>query len=144
MKNQVYYEDISAGAEIPHQIVETISTRSIMKWAAAVRDFYEIHYDKDFARAVGMRDVIAHGPYKCALLSRLLLEWIGEEGRLHRIKCMHKASNFPGEKLICRGRIKGKYQKEGRNFVECEVWAENQDGTVSAPGSALISLPSRA
>jgi acyl dehydratase len=61
MSKQVYFEDITAGDEIPHRVVETLTTRSIVKWAAAVKDFYEIHYDKDFARAVGMRDVIAQG-----------------------------------------------------------------------------------
>jgi acyl dehydratase len=141
MSKQVYFEDITAGDEIPHRVVETLTTRSIVKWAAAVKDFYEIHYDKDFARAVGMRDVIAHGPNKCALLSRLLLEWMGEGGKLHRISCTHKASNYPGDKLTCRGRIKEKYVEGGRNYVKCEVWVENQDGVIAAPGTALISLP---
>jgi acyl dehydratase len=143
MEIQVYFEDIAIGEEIPHQVVETLTTRSIVKWAAAVKDFYEIHYDKDFARAVGMRDVIAHGPNKCALLSRLLLEWIGEGGTLHKISCTHKASNFPGDKLTCKGKIKDKYRKDGRNYVECEIWVENQDGIVAAPGTALISLPEK-
>jgi acyl dehydratase len=97
---------------------------------------------KDFARSVGMRDIIGHGPYKCALLSRLLLEWMGEAGILHKIYCQHKASNFPGDKLTCKGRVKDKYSKDGRNYVECEVWVENQDG-IAAPGSALVSLPGK-
>jgi acyl dehydratase len=143
MKTQVYFEDIKVGEEISHHVVETLTARSIVKWSAAVKDFYEIHYDKDFARAVGMRDVIAHGPYKCALLSRLLLEWVGEAGTLHKISCTHKASNFVGDKLTCKGKIKGKYRKDGRNYVEFEVWVENQDGIVAAPGTALISLPEK-
>ncbi len=141
MSAQLRFEDIKIGQEIPHQVKETLTTRSIVKWAAAVKDFYEIHYDKDFARAVGMRDIIAHGPNKCALLARLMLEWIGEQGILHKISCTHKASNFPGETLICKGKITNKYTKEGRNYLECEVWVENQDGVVAAPGLALVSLP---
>jgi len=141
MATQVQFEDLNIGQDIPHTLKERLSTRSIMKWAAAVKDFYEIHYDKDFARAMGLRDVIAHGPYKCALLSRFVLEWIGESGTLHKISCTHKASNFPEETLTCRGKVSNKYTKEGRNYVECEVWVENQDGIVAAPGKALISLP---
>ena len=141
MKSQIRYDDITPGQEIPHQVKETLTTRSIVKWAAAMRDFYEIHYDKDFARAMGMRDVIAHGPNKCALLARMMMEWIGVQGRLHKISCTHKASNFPGEILICKGKVTSKYTKDGRNYVECEVWVENQDGVVAAPGSALVSLP---
>ena len=143
MKTQPYFEDIRVGEEIPLQVREPLSTRGLVKWAAAVRDFYEVHYDKDFARSIGLRDVIAHGPNKCALLGRLMTEWIGEAGRLHRLSCTHKASNFPGETLVCRGRVKDTYSRDGRHYVECEVWVENQDGVVAAPGAATVSLPSR-
>ena len=143
MKATVYYEDIEPGQDIPHQVKETFTSKSLVKWAAAARDFYEIHYDKDFARAAGMPDVIAHGPNKLALLERMLQEWMGEQGRLHKITVTHKASNFPGETLICKGKITKKYVKDGKNFVECEIWAENQNGLVCVPGTAIVSLPSK-
>jgi acyl dehydratase len=143
MKDEVYYEDIETGQDIPHQVKEMLTTRGLVKWAAAARDFYEIHYDKDFARSAGMPDVIAHGPYKLALLERLLQEWMGDLGRLLKISCTHKASNFPGETLTGKGKITKKYVKDGRNMVECEIWVENQNGLVSVPGTAVISLPSK-
>ena len=143
MTAKLYYEDIEAGHDIPHQVKEPLTTRSIVKWAAAVKDFYEIHYDKDFARSAGMPDVIAHGPNKLALLARLVQEWIVEEGKLHKISCTHKASNFPGETLVCKGKIAKKYVKDGRHYVECELWVENQNGLICAPGAALVSLPSK-
>jgi acyl dehydratase len=143
MNTPLYFEDVSIGQEIPHSIKETLTTRSVVKWAAAVKDFYEIHYDKDFARLMGMPDIIAHGPNKCALLSRLLLEWIGEQGRLHKLTCTHKASNFPGETLLCKGKVKNKYSQDGKNYVECELWVENQTGKIAAPGLATVSLPAK-
>ena len=143
MKAEIYYEDIEIGQDIPHQIKETLTARSFVKWAAAVRDFYEIHYEKDFALSAGLPAVIAHGPYKLALLERMLQEWMGDLGRLHKISCTHKASNFPGETLIGKGRIAKKYVKDGRNTVECDIWMENQNGLICVPGSAVISLPSK-
>jgi len=143
MKAKVYYEDVEIGRDIPHQVKELLTTRSLVKWAAAVKDFYEIHYDKDFARSTGLPDVIGHGPNKLALLGRMLQEWMGEQGKLHKISCTHKASNFPGETLICKGKIAKKYVKDGRNYVECEIWVENQNGVICAPGSATVSLPSK-
>ena len=132
MEAQRYFEDVEIGNEIPALVKEEITSQSLVKWAAAMRDFYPVHYDKDFALNQGLRDVIAHGPYKCALLGRLMLEWTGEGGILHKLSCSHRASNFPGETLICRGKAVKKYVKEGRNYIECEVWVENQDGVVSA------------
>lgn len=143
MKAEIYYEDIEISRDIPHQVKETLTARTFIKWASAARDFYEIHYDKDFARSVGLSDVIAHGPYKLALLERMLQEWMGDRGRLHKISCTHKASNFPGEILTCKGKIAKKYMKDGLNIIECDIWVENQNGLVCAPGSAVISLPSK-
>jgi acyl dehydratase len=143
MKAEIYYEDVEIGQDIPHLVKETLTAKSFVRWAAAARDFYEIHYDKDFARSVGLPDVIAHGPYKVALLERMLQEWMGDLGRLQKIFCTHKASNFPGETLTCKGKIAKKYVKDGRNIVECDIWVENQNGLVSVPGSAVISLPSK-
>ena len=143
MKAPLYFEDVVVGQDIPNQITEPLTTRSVVLWAAAVRDFYEIHYDKDFAVNMGMPAIISHGPHKCALLSRLVLEWIGETGRLHKLFCSHKSSNFPGETLIGKGKVKDKYSKDGKNYIECELWIENQDGKIAAPGSAIVSLPSK-
>ncbi len=48
MGKQVFYEDVEVGMEIP-PLVKTPSTRQLVMWAGASGDYYEIHYDKDFA-----------------------------------------------------------------------------------------------
>ena len=103
MKTQPYFEDIRVGEDIPLQVREPLSTRSLVKWAAAVRDFYEVHYDKDFARSIGLKDVIAHGPNKCALLGRLMTEWIGEAGRLHRLSARTRRAISPARPWSAAG-----------------------------------------
>ena len=143
MNAPLYYEDVVVGQDIPVKVDEPVTTRSVVMWAAAVRDFYEIHYDKDYAVNMGMPAIISHGPQKCALMSHLMLEWIGETGRLHKLFCTHKASNFPGQTLITKGKVKNKYTKDGNNYVECELWVEDQNGKIAAPGSALVSLPAK-
>jgi acyl dehydratase len=139
---QLYFEEVNIGDEIPALVKEELTTKTFVKWAAAVRDFYPVHYDTDFAKNLGLRGVIAHGPYKLALLARLMREWMGEQGELLKLDCQHRGSNYAGETLICRGRVTNKYVQEPQNLVECEVWVENQEGDVSAPGSAVVALPS--
>ena len=142
-KRQLYFEDIEVGGKIPTQLRNELTTKTFLEWAAAVRDFYPVHYDKDFALSMNLPGVIAHGPYKLALLGRLVMEWIGEQGVLHKLSCEHRAPSYVGETILCRGKVTNKYLLEGKNYVECEVWVENQDGVVAAPGSATVSLPSR-
>ena len=142
-RNQLYFEDVEVGSEIPVTVRETTTTQVLVEWAAAVRDFYAVHYDKNFAQSLGFPEVIVHGPYKCALLGRLMLQWIGEQGSLLELRCEHRRSNLAGETLICRGVVKEKYVREHRGYVRTEIWVENQDGVISAPGSALVCLPER-
>jgi len=140
---KLFFEDVEEGIAIPHELRIQITTQQLVKWAGAVDDYYPVHYDKDYAQAVGLPTVIVHGPFKCALLARLMTEWIGEPGVLRKIACQHRGMNVPGEILICKGRVSRKYIDGGENLVECEVWVENQEGKISAPGRATVSLPSR-
>ncbi|MBK6764513.1 MAG: dehydratase [Micrococcales bacterium] len=55
---------------------------NLVMYAGASGDFNPIHWSESFAKAVGLPDVIAHGMYTQAQLSRLLVEWAGDPGRI--------------------------------------------------------------
>lgn len=55
---------------------------NLVMYAGASGDFNPIHWNEPFAKAVGLPDVIAHGMYTQAQLGRLLVEWLGDPGRL--------------------------------------------------------------
>jgi len=139
----MFFEDVKEGAAIPHEVRLEITTRRLVKWACVAGDYFEIHYDKDYALAVGLPGIIVHGPLRCALLARLLTEWAGDQGMLRKLACRHRKMDFPGDTLISKGRTLRKYQEGALNLVDCEVWIENQEGQVSTPGNATVSLPSR-
>ena len=86
MSQQVYFEDVQEGQEIPTLTEKGTSQRLVM-WAAGSGDFYQIHYDKDFAQRTGLPDRITHGALKHALLGRMLHEWVGDQGRVRRVAC---------------------------------------------------------
>ncbi|TMC01487.1 MAG: hypothetical protein E6J30_12110 [Chloroflexi bacterium] len=54
---------VKAGEEIP-ELVKHPTTRQLVQYAGASGDFYEIHYDQDFARGVNLPGVILHGLLK--------------------------------------------------------------------------------
>ena len=45
---QVYFEDVSEGQEIP-KLAQNCDSQRLVFWAAGSGDYYQIHYDKDFA-----------------------------------------------------------------------------------------------
>ena len=141
MTKQLFYEDVSDGMEM--LLSKQPTTRQLVVWAGASNDLYELHYDKDFARSTGVPDVLIHGRLKAALLGQLLTDWMGEKGSLRKLTCNYRGMDFPGQELLCKGKVTKKYIKDGEHFVECEVWTENPKGDKTSPGSAVVVLPSR-
>ena len=142
MAEQVHFEDINEGDEIP-TLVKNCSTQQLVQWAAASGDFYQIHYDPDFARSTGLEGIIVHGALKNAFLGQLLHDWVGAEGTVKKFGCSYRGMDMPVQEITCRGVISKKYQEGDQNFVELEIWTENPQGQKTTPGSAVVTLPSR-
>lgn len=139
---QIYYEDVQEGSDIP-TLEKTPTTRTLVQWAGASGDFFELHYDKDFAKSMGYPNVLVHGRLEAAYLTQLLTDWIGDKGQIKKISVQYRGNAFPGQKLLCKGKVTKKYQKDGQNLVEAEIWVENPEGQKITPGSAIVALPSK-
>lgn len=140
--SQLFYEDVNEGMDIP-SLVKHPTTRQLVKWAGASGDYYEIHYDKDFALNSGLPGIIVHGWLTISFVAQMITNWIGDEGTLKKIGCSYRGMHPVGEDLICKGKVTGKYVKDGESYVECEVWAENPRGEKTTPGNATVVLPLR-
>ena len=142
MAEQLYYEDVVVGSEVT-PLVKQPTTRQLVKWAGASGDYYEIHYDKDFAQSLGLPGVIVHGQLVCGFMGQLMTDWIGEQGVLRKLTCSYKGMNYPGETIICKGRVSKKYVEGGVHCVECSLWAENPQGEKTVTGRAVVVMPTR-
>jgi acyl dehydratase len=139
---QVYYEDVEVGMELP-TLVKTPTPQQLVKWAGASGDFYQIHYDKDFAIKNGLPGIIVHGLLTCAFLGQMLTDWIGEEGTLKKYGVSYRGMHLPYQEIYCKGKVTNKYIQNGDHIVECEIWSENPKGEKCVPGTATVILPSR-
>jgi acyl dehydratase len=142
MADQVYFDDVKEGDEIP-KLVKNCSTQQLVLWAAGSGDFYQIHYDKDFAQGTGLKGLIVHGALKHAFLGQLVHDWAGDGGRIKKFGCQYRGMDEPNQEIVCRGVVTKKYQQNGDNVVELEVWTENPAGQKTTPGTATVALPSR-
>ena len=139
---QLQWQDVEEGMEIP-TLVKNPTTRQLVRYAGASGDFYEIHYDKDFAIGNNLPGPILHGALKNAFLGQLITDWIGEGGTLRRLACQYRGMDEPGKPLYCKGKVARKYMDDGRYLVDCDIWLENSGGQTTTPGSATVELPSR-
>lgn len=142
MAEQRYYEDIVVDSEIT-PLVKQPTTRQLVMWAGATGDYNQIHYDKDFAQSRGLPGVIVHGQLACSFLGQLMTDWMGELGTLRKLTCNYRGMNFPGEALICKGKVNKKYVEDREHYVECSIWTENVKGEKTVSGMAVIIIPSR-
>jgi hydroxyacyl-ACP dehydratase HTD2-like protein with hotdog domain len=126
---------VQVGEEIP-ELVKHPTTRQLVKYAGAQGDFYEIHYDQDFARSVSLPGVILHGLLKAAFLGQLVTDWLGDRGTLKTFEVSYRGIDQPGRPYRCRGRI----TKVDGAEVELEVWGEDPDGNRTTVGSAAVSM----
>lgn len=142
MAKKVSYEDIKVGDEIP-KLVKNPTTQQLVMYAGASGDFYQIHYDHHFAVKGGLKDgVIVHGMLSMGWLAQMLTDWLPEWG-LRKIDVRFAAMARPGDTITCRGTVSKKYQEEGKNYIDCEIFCENQDGARTVIGTATAELPLR-
>ena|SRR5579883_2253779 len=154
MSEQVYWEDVNVGDEIPNLTI-FVTTQLMVLWAAAGESYPQIHYDPYFAREVAHNpDIIIHGFQKHAYLGRMLYEWVKPGGQVLEYGSQFRGMNFPNQEVICRGVVTKKYQQDGLNLVDLDIWTESGKaaddgrpkspvGTKTGPGSGRVALPSR-
>ena len=142
MAEQVYWEDVSEGMDLP-SLEKNPTTQQLVKYAGASGDYYQIHYDKDFAQGNGLDGVILHGALKNAFLGHLMTSWMGPAGRLKRLSCQYRGMDFPDKRILAKGTVTRRYQAEGESLVDCEIWLENPEGQKTTPGTATVALPTR-
>jgi acyl dehydratase len=142
MADQVYFEDVEEGQELP-EVRKDPTTQQLVMYAGASGDYYQIHYDLNFAKNNNLPDVILHGALKNAFLGQIMTSWIGEGGTLKKLNAQYRGMDVPGTPAFVKGVVKKKSVEDGENLVECDIWLENHEGNRTTPGSALVSLPSR-
>lgn len=140
MPQQIRWDDVSEGTEIG-PVMRHPDTQQLVKYAGASGDYYQIHYDKDFAQGTGLEDVIIHGALKNAFLGSLVTDWMGPQGNLRRLSCQYRGMDIPGRPITARGLVTDKYEADGEYLVNCEIWLENEQGQRTTPGRATVSLP---
>jgi acyl dehydratase len=139
-----WFEDVAVGDELP-PVVRTPAYMDLVVYAGASRDYFDIHHDRDAARAAGHPDVIVQGSLKAAWVGQVATGWMGRLGRLRRFEIQYRGVDVPGRTVTGRGLVRRTWideeTDEGR--AELELWLENEAGERTVRGSAVVALPRR-
>jgi acyl dehydratase len=136
------FDDLEEGDNLP--LFQRYTDLMNFNRFAAVNDEYVYHHmDVDIANTRGQKDVDGMGLLQFSYLHNLLRQWIGEAGDITRASVQYRANNGRGDIVSCRGRVVRKYKQGDLNFVDVDLWTENQRAETLSPGSATVCLPGR-
>ncbi len=141
MAEQVYWDDVKEGDEVA--LDEEFSSQRLVVWAAASGDFYQIHYDEDFAKKNNLPGIIVHGALKGMLVGRLLDEWSGDAGRIVKWGVSYRGMDPGRQNMKVWARVAKKYQEDGEGRLDLEVGVTDAEGKNGTPGTATLALPRR-
>jgi peroxisomal enoyl-CoA hydratase 2 len=137
-----YWEDVKEGDALPEVKVANLTRTDFVKYAGASGDFNPIHHDQTFAEASGNPTVFAMGMLNAGILSRVVTAFAGRPN-VRRYKVRFATRVWPGDDIVCRGRVTKKLAQGGEKLVEGELEAVNQKGETLISGSFVAALPSR-
>lgn len=113
----------------------------LVRWTAATGDFSPVHYDAEVAARRGFDGPVVNGPWKAALIMRMLTDWLGERGEVERLSCRYVKPDVVGDGLRCAAAVTDQDSLDGGGaLLHCDVWVENQDGVRTVTGTASLRL----
>lgn len=131
--------DVSDGEELKSWTYH-VTREDLVRYAHASGDGNPIHQNEDFAKSVGLPDIIAHGMHTMAEVGRYVTDWAGDPGAVMRFKTRFtKPVVVPrdaGNDVTVSGRVTS---KQGTRVV-LELTAVSADGANVAEAEAEVDL----
>src|SRR5450759_2724883 len=140
----VYYEDVTVGAEFPQLEKGPLTTTHLMRWSAAMENWHKIHYDKPFAvEHDKLSGLLVNGTFKQQFILQLLKDWVGPTGWVWKVSFQFRAMNLVGETLAVWGKVSAKHDGPSYGLVDIDLGITNDEGKESTPGKATLAMPYR-
>jgi acyl dehydratase len=136
---KLYFENVRVGDEIPAMAKAPVDRVQLARYAGATGDFHPLHVDEAYARSLGMPSVYAPSPLGQGFLGQLITDW-ARGAQIKRFSTKFIRLIWPGDTLVCKGRVSDRHGENGKYAIELEVWAENQKGELVLKGTATLAV----
>jgi hypothetical protein len=138
------YDDVQVGMHIP-ELRKEATPRTLVQFAGATGDFYEIHYDREAAERIGLPDVILQGYLKKAYLAEAVVAWAGSPQRLRRLSAQYRGFDTPSregwpQSFTVRGTVTRMWEEDGEKLVAVSLEGFDGGGRLTTPGKAVVAL----
>jgi acyl dehydratase len=117
-----------------------VSRTDFVRYQGASGDMNPVHHDELFAQNAGFKAPLGIGMYHASVLSNWATDWLGPDN-VRKVKLRWKQSVWPGDTLTCSGKIARKYEENGENKVDLELFCINQKEEVTVQAWATFVVP---
>ncbi len=93
------------GAAVP-PLEQRITNDLMMAYGAATWDWHRMHYDQDYARALGFPAPVLDGQAQGAFFARAVMDWLGPTAFIRKLSFRMRAMVFPGDTIRCEGQVR--------------------------------------
>ncbi len=136
---KLYFETVRAGDEIPALAKAPVDRVQLARFAGATGDFNPLHVDEAHARTLGMPSVYAPSALGMSFLGQLITDW-ARGAQIRKFNAKFIKLIWPGDTIVCKGRVSDRHGTGGSYFIELEVWAENQKGELVLRGGCTLKV----
>ncbi|PSR23731.1 MAG: hypothetical protein C7B45_01565 [Sulfobacillus acidophilus] len=117
------------------------SSRQLVMFAGVTRDFYEIHYDADYARANGFPGVVVPGSLKACWIAQVIQQWGGFQASLRELNVSYRGVDLVNDEFTITGKVsKIHLAREGARIVQLALTGRNSQ-RVTTFAEASVVLP---
>ncbi|MBL8939578.1 MAG: MaoC family dehydratase N-terminal domain-containing protein [Archangium sp.] len=136
---KLYFENVRVGDELPAMAKSPIDRVQLARYAAATNDYNPLNIDELQAKAIGMPSVVSPSTLGLGFLGQLVTDW-ARGGQVKKASARFTRMLWPGDTLVCKGRVSDRWGEGGKYHVELDVWAENQKGELVVRGNVTLKV----
>lgn len=136
---KLYFENTRIGDELPALAKTPLDRTQIARYAGATGDFNPIHVDEAYAKTLAMPSVVAPAGLGMGFLGQLVTDW-ARGAQVKKISVRFIKLLWPGDTLVCKGRVSDRFGENGTYLVDLDVWAENQKGELALRGATTLKV----
>jgi len=125
------------GYEIPETSIGPFNQNDLVKYAKASGDFNPIHLDKEFAKTIGLDNVIVHGMLIMAHLGNNIAN-SNSVSFLKHFSVQFCSITRLGEKLICQGEVSKIEKNNQKKIITLKLKVLNLAGEVKILGKMIF------
>jgi len=130
-------KNINEGYEIPATSIGSFNQNDLVKYAEASGDFNQIHLDKEFAKKVGLDNVITHGMLIMAHLGKSIIN-LNSVSFLKHFSVQFCSITRLEEKLIFKGEVSKIEKNNQKKNITLKLKVLNLAGEVEILGKMIF------